>query len=126
MTTQIIKRGKPFTVPLAAQSITPWFILKGQFNPMLASLSLSKASSAVLTAHVEYTNSPDPDTAPVETIRTVPFFDDNDVKQTEIDDVSGIDYLDTPIMTATHAVRLRVTAWTSGTATLNIFQPGSV
>lgn len=125
MTPQTVKRGSPANVAaLSSVSVSDWFILKGQFNPMLASISLSKASADVLTAKVEYTNHPDPDTAPVETIRTVPFFDDADVKQTEI--VGAVTYLDTPIQTATHAVRLNVTAWTSGTATLNIFQPGSV
>ncbi len=121
-----VKRGKPFTFEESVVDIGTWFVFKGQFSPMTASLTLSKGAADVLTAKVEYTNHPDPDTAPAETIRTVPFFDDNDVKQTEIDNTSGVSYLDTPISAPLHAVRLNVTAHTSGTATLNIFQPGSV
>ncbi|KKN68362.1 hypothetical protein LCGC14_0452380 [marine sediment metagenome] len=126
MTIQRVDPGDVNEIQLSAAGQSDWIALKTVYNPFECSLTLSKGAADDLEASVEYINIPDPDAGPIpaERLRTIQFLTDGGLKKQKIELIGGVDYLDGPLEWPVSHIRLNVTAFASGTATLTVLQPG--
>jgi hypothetical protein len=101
------------SVNLSGVGIANPILINVNINPVNISLAVELSNGAVLTYSVEHTYGPTSTLADIQNAVWFPFFED----QTATSD----GYYAFPVT----AVRLKITAYTSGTATLRLLQTGS-